>query len=186
MHDSDKEALKDIVARAKKGDHEAFSYLYKAYITPLYRYIYFRTGNKVDAEDLVQDVFLKAYKSFLNYSYSGTSPLAYFYTIARNTVIDFHRKKKIPVADDEESSMRVVDDKETPDQEAMRNESAIALHKQIGLLSEDQRDVVTLRFIEGLSTEEISTMLGKTEVAVRQLQSRALRALRKNFNTNIL
>ncbi len=174
------EDLKNLVEKAKDGDKEAFSSLYRLFFTPIYRYIYFRTGSKAEAEDLTQDVFLKAYASLRRYSYSGTSPLAYFYTIARNSVIDYRRKKKMVVADDEELSS-IADDRDNPQEQAIKSEDAEIVKKKIVLLPEEQQDVIVLRFIDGLSTKEIATMLAKSEEAVRQLQSRGLKFLRKHF-----
>jgi RNA polymerase sigma-70 factor (ECF subfamily) len=181
MNGSDPAGLQEIIDKAKKGDKEAFSFLYTAYFTPLYKYIYFRVGSRADAEDLTQDVFVKAYSSFGRYSYSGTSPLAYFYTIARNTVIDFRRKKKMIVADDEEM-LAVPDTMDNAEEEAIKREDANMVRKNIARLPEDQQDAIVLRFIDGLSTKEISAMLGKNEEAIRKLQSRGLQAMRKNIS----
>jgi RNA polymerase sigma-70 factor (ECF subfamily) len=181
MNGSDSEFLKDIVEKAKAGDSEAFSYLYKTYVTPLYRYIYFRVGGKAEAEDLTQDVFVKAYTSFGSYTYIGTSPLAYFYTIARNAVIDYRRKKKFLITDEEDALLEVADTSDSPEEEAIKSEFAQEIRLHIAELSEDQQDVITLRFIESLSTKEVSEILGKSEESVRQLQSRSLRALKISY-----
>ena len=120
MERSDSDDLQTIVEQAQKGNKEAFSKLYELYFTPVYRYVYFRVKSQTEAEDLAQDIFLKAYSSFSKYvptratspvqselhsqSRSSSeivaatrSPLPYFYTIARNTLIDYRRKKKIPI-----------------------------------------------------------------------------------------
>jgi RNA polymerase sigma-70 factor (ECF subfamily) len=180
MNGPDPEELENIIEKAKQGDNDAFSRLYTAYFKPLYNYVYFRLSSKLEAEDLVQDVFLKAYVSFGRYSYSGISPLAYFYTIARNTVIDYRRKKRIIVADEDES-LSVPDDSDSPEEQAAQGHDAEMIRNKIALLSEDQQDAVVLRFMEGLSTKEIALMLGKSEATVRQLQSRGLRSLRKKI-----
>jgi RNA polymerase sigma-70 factor (ECF subfamily) len=102
MKELDSQELEIIVQKAKNGDKEAFASLYTQYFTPLYKYIYFRVPSKATAEDLTQDVFVKAYMALERYSYSGTSPLAYFYTIARNGIIDYRRKKKTARMDEAE------------------------------------------------------------------------------------
>lgn len=173
--------MKDIIEKAKKGDKGAFSELYRMYFVPLYKYIYFRTGSKIETDDLVQDAFLKIYTSFGRYSHSSDSPLPYFYTIARNAVIDHHRKKKIPIASEEEL-LSLPDDRNTPEEEAMRKEDASTLRKKIRDLPDDQQDAIILRFINGYSTREIARELGKSEESIRQLQSRGLRTLRKNID----
>jgi RNA polymerase sigma-70 factor (ECF subfamily) len=180
MEDIDAKALKRIIERAQKGDKEAFSQLYTIYFAPLYRYVYFRIQSKAEAEDLTQEVFIKAYGSFSRYAYSGTSPLAYFYTIARNAIIDFRRKKKILILH-EDDLLFIADDHDTPEDSAIRNQNSEMVHRAIASLNEDQQDVVVLHFIDGLSTKEIATMLDKSEEAIRQIQSRALKTLRRNL-----
>ncbi len=178
-----------IIKRAKEGDREAFSLLYNLYYTPVYRYIYIRIGkNSQDsAEDITQDVFLKVYTSFTNYSYTGKSPLAYIYTIARNTLIDRGRKKKIQFAelDPEDNTIEQIPDMaDNPSEQYIKKEESQDLRARICLLSPDQQDVVTLKFIDGLETKEIAETLGKSEEAVRQLQSKGLRALRNILNNH--
>ncbi len=175
--------LKEIIAKAKGGDREAFSHLYTAYFTPVYRYLYFRVHSREEAEDLAQEVFLKAYKGFGNYTYSGLDPLAYFYTIAKNTLIDRSRKKKIKLVDEDNTS-DVPDPGMTRDKELMRDDEAQELHANIAKLPHDQREVIMLRFIQELSTKEVAALMGKKEEAVRKLQSRGLHSLRTIFKNN--
>ena len=177
----------EIINRAKAGDPQAFSRLYNLYYTPVYKYIYFRIGKSRDdsAEDITQDVFLKAYTSFASYSYTGKSLLAYLYTIARNTLIDRGRKKKIQLVelDSEDSTLEQIPDTANgPSDQYAKKEESEDLRAHICLLSPDQQDVIILRFIEELTTKEISETLGKSEEAVRQLQSKGLRALRDILN----
>ena len=180
MNEADPENIEDIIRRARLGDSEAFAVLYESYFTPLYRYICFRVSDKEDADDLTQEVFLKAYASFPRYISSGGSPLAYFYTIARNSIIDHHRKKKTVIAD-EDIFNNIPDDAESAEMQAAKKEDYENLRQKIAQLPQDQQDAIVLRFIDGLSTQEIATMLGKSEVAIRQLQSRGLRSLRNMF-----
>ena len=126
-------------------------------------------------------MFIKAYTSFHNYSYTGKSPLAYFYTIARNTLIDRSRKKRIQtvqISEDDTILEQLPDESARIDEQLMKKEEALVLRHQIELLSEDQQEVILLRFIDGLSTKEIAEVLGKKEPAVRQLQSKGLKSLR--------
>ena len=181
MYDSGYTDLKEVIAKAKAGDKDAFSYIYNKYYTPVYRYIYFRTGRSNEAEDLAQEVFIKAYKAFGNYTYSDHDPLAYFYTIARNTLIDRSRKKKIVLVD-EDSTPDVADPGLQRDQELMRDDDAKELHRNIARLPKEQQDVIILRFIQELSTKEIAAVLGTKAEAVRKLQSRGLKSLREIFN----
>jgi RNA polymerase sigma-70 factor, ECF subfamily len=177
MNKADPEDIEDIIRRARLGDAEAFGVLYQHYFTPLYRYIYFRIAEKADTDDLTQEIFLKAYESFSRYTYSGASPLAYFYAIARNMIIDHHRKKKAVLLDDEVWDA-VADDTQSIEAKAAEKEDGEELRKRLAVLPEGEREAVTLKFINGLSNKEISVILGKSEAAVRQLQSRGLRAIK--------
>ncbi|MFA6552702.1 MAG: sigma-70 family RNA polymerase sigma factor [Candidatus Paceibacterota bacterium] len=177
MEDRTLKELKELVEKAKNGDKEAFSLIYQKFFTPLYRYIYFRVGSKEDAEDLIQEVFTKAYLSFSKFKFTGSSPLAYFYTIARNTIIDQGRKKKHNIdSDDDVDSHK--GDGDSPEESAAKNEDAKMLKLAIEELTESEQDVIIMKFFDGLSNKEIAEILGKEEGAVRQLQSRGLRDLR--------
>jgi RNA polymerase sigma-70 factor, ECF subfamily len=174
------ETIETIVQRARLGDKEAFGVLYTTYFTPLYRYMYFRVKNKLDADDLTQEVFLKAYAAFPRYTYAGGSPLAYFYTIARNLLIDHYRKKTVPVAD-EGAAEKLRDDTPGAEALAIQKEEYERVRAHMMVLPEDQQEALTLRFIEELSTQEIAALMEKNEAAVRQLQSRGLRTLRERM-----
>jgi RNA polymerase sigma-70 factor (ECF subfamily) len=171
------EDVMDIVRRAKEGDEGAFAALYQLYFAPLYRYLYFRGADKADADDLVQDVFLKAYSSFSRYAPRSASPLAYFYTIARNAVIDHYRKKRVPVMEAAELE-RVASGEASAEEQAAKEEDYAAVQRALAELPPDQQSALILRYIEGRSNEEIASVLGKNEAAVRQLQSRGLKRLR--------
>lgn len=84
----------EIISQAKKGDKQAFEKLYKLYFVPVFRYVYLRVNDKQLTEDITQEVFMKVYTSLDSYTDQGKDPLAYFFTIARNKVIDFYRQKK--------------------------------------------------------------------------------------------
>jgi RNA polymerase sigma-70 factor (ECF subfamily) len=178
MKEEEQIKLKDIIERAKSGDKSAFSEIYQKYFIPIYRYVYFRVGNKEDAEDITQEVFTKAYVSFDKFKLEAVSPLAYFYTIARNSVIDLGRKKKNSAeASDllDEFDSKVLNPEEVS---AKKEESKMLLEAIGGGLSESEQDVILMKFFDGLSNKEIASILEKEEGAVRQLQSRGLRDLR--------
>src|SRR4051812_29095954 len=93
--------LRKIVERAKKGDEDAFGFLYTTYYTPIYRYCRVRLPTKEDAEDLAQEVFIKGYRAFGNFTLRGASVLPFFYTIAKNSLIDFRKRKRLPEIHDD-------------------------------------------------------------------------------------
>jgi RNA polymerase sigma-70 factor (ECF subfamily) len=185
MNDNFENDQKMLMHSAKEGDVAAFGQLYEIYFTPIYRYIYLRVRNKAEAEDLVQGVFLKVYQSVGDFEERGSSPLAYFYTIARNTVIDFWRKKKEVVENPEEILVKIPTPEESPQASIEKKETMAGVEKALENLTDEQQEVVIMKFINDLSNKEISEILGKSEEAIRQLQCRALKALRKNLESRI-
>jgi RNA polymerase sigma-70 factor (ECF subfamily) len=175
------ENAKMLIESAKAGDSEAFGTLYQLYYTPVYRYIYLRTKSKTQAEDITQTVFLKVYKTLGRWEATESSPLAYFFTVARNSIIDHWRKESHGTVYDDE----VVRDFDGQEGSAVddfeKRETEEIVHSALGILTEDQQEVMRLKFISDLSTAEIARMLDKSEEAVRQLQSRALKLLRTYF-----
>jgi len=169
---------KALIALAKEGDKDAFGELYTLYFTPVFRYILYRVRNKEEAEDLVQTVFLKIFQSGGTYTDTGVPPLAYCYTVARNTVIDHWRKKKDFSLEELEKEPVANDD---PHEYAMAEEKKAWAERAVGVLEGEQQDVIILRFLNEMSTKEIASMLGKSEAAVRQVQCRALKVLRKHI-----
>jgi len=167
---------------AKGGDRAAFAEVYDRYFTPVYRYIFFRVRSRAEAEDLTQAVFLKAYEAIERFEDRGKEPLAYFFTIARNAIINFWRKKKEFLTEKPEhdfhergGALDIEDDLEV-------KESVTIIRKGLSLLTDEQAEVISLKFISELSNKEIAEALGKSEEAVRQLQSRGLRELRKHLS----
>lgn len=170
---------KILIQLAKEGNKEAFGRLYELYFVPIFRYIYFRVMQKSEAEDLTQEVFLKAYEVIENFKDQKKSPLNYFFTLARNKIIDYCRKKKevstgeilnnLPSRNDD--PLEIIEKKEIDD----------ILKEAIQDLTEEQREVILLKFINDLSTREIASLLQKSQEAVRQLQCRAIKILRHKF-----
>lgn len=166
---------KDLIIEAKGGNKGAFGKLYELYYSPVYRYIYFRIRKKEDVEDLVQVVFLKVYESIEKYQEKGTDPLAYFFTVARNTVIDYLRKKQ-NLKLYENSNIET--DKDNPEDFAQINEQLRLVNRAIQALNDDQKEVIILKFMTGLSNKEIAKHIKKSEDSIRQTQHRALKILK--------
>jgi len=176
------EELRALIVRAQQGDKNAFGSLYEFFYTPIYRYIYFRVRSKDDAVELTQEVFMKAFTAFARYESRTDTPLPYLYTIARNIVID-RGKKKHTVEVDEEVFANISDDSMNLERDAINAEESDAMKRAMQLLPEDQREALELRFALGLSGREVAETMGKTEEAVRQLQSRGLKSLRGHYQT---
>ncbi|MDP3795100.1 MAG: sigma-70 family RNA polymerase sigma factor [bacterium] len=184
------DSLSALLARVKNGDDAAFDLVYERYFTPVFRYIVLRVRNRELAEDLTQTVFLKAWQARDRYTNAigrDSAALAYLFTIARNAVIDYHRRKKeVPMADAEKVFAAIPDDRPDPEKRAENRQRAAELYRAMACLSNDQQEVVLLRYINDLATGDIARLMGKTEEAVRQLQCRALKALRRYHNSGML
>jgi len=166
-----------LVDQAKAGDPEAFAKLYDAYVERVSRYIYFRVAEDCDMEDLVAQVFLKAWENLDRYK-RGSSPfIAWLYTIARHLVIDHYRSKKkiLPL----EEAIALPSDLDMPDQEAQLHFDLEAMRDALQMLSKDQQQALILKYIAGLPNDSIAKVMNKQEGTVRGLQMRGLQTLAK-------
>ncbi len=166
-----------LVKQAVSGDQRAFTQLYNANFDRIYRYIYARVKSQAHAEDLTQDVFIKALEAIGNYKWKELPFAAWLFRIAHNTVIDHVRKvsREKRAGFDEAHLATVEDPVEISEREYEVEQLKIALEK----LPEAQREVATLRFIAQLSIAETAKVLGKSEGTVKALQFNATMALRK-------
>lgn len=171
-----------LIQKAKAGDANAFGELYERYAEQLFRFIYSQTSNRLDAEDLSADVFLKAWRSLARYEERGFSFSAYLFRIARNLLIDSRRNKKPidPISEDELMDFpdSMISDPSTVLAAKVQHKELVNILSQ---LREDYRTVLILRFLNDLSPEETSQVMGRSIGAVRVLQHRALTSLRKTF-----
>ncbi len=175
------ETIRAAVARAQRGDREAFAELYRQYLTPIYRFVFLRVKSREEAEDLTQSVFMKAWAAIREYRERGNPFSAWLYAIARNAVVDrWKKKKEVRLGAEEQDDLfaRIPDDAPNPTERAESRERQERIRTAIQHLSEDQQELVILKFIDDLSNHEISAITGKSEDAIRQLQFRALKALR--------
>lgn len=166
---------RELLKLAQAGDSEAFAQLYDECVERIYRYIYFRVAEEQSAEDLTSQVFYKAWENLDRCKLTGAPFIAWLYTIARNTVIDHYRTRKHTVALEEVVSL--ASDGPAPEDEVELQLKTDVLRQALDALTPDQRRVIVLKFISGMSTEEIAAHLGKRAGAVRALQMRALQAL---------
>ena len=169
----------ELVMLAKAGDAEAFGHLYETYLDRIYRYIYFRVTDEQTAEDLISQVFTKAWENLDRYQPSGRPFIAWLYTIAHNTVIDHYRTRKDTVAI--ENTLSLASDSPGPDEQVELHFEADSLRLALQTLTPEQQQVVVLKFIAGMTTDEIASQLHKSAGAVRALQMRALQALAKQM-----
>jgi len=154
-----------IVERAKRYEPEALAELCKLYYRDVYSYIYYRVSNVQDAEDLTDDVFLKMVEGIRSCrSREERSFLAWLFRIAKNSVTDYYRRQAVrnhlPL---EEKHLPAYDGPEVPAETKLTQER---LHRALLRLTEEQQQVIILRFIEGLSNAETAQILGKSEGAI--------------------
>ncbi|WP_243769712.1 sigma-70 family RNA polymerase sigma factor [Amycolatopsis acidicola] len=175
----------DLVHAAQEGDTAAFGALYDRYVDVVYRYVYFRLGDRELAEDITSETFLRALRRITSVSYQGRDVGAWFITIARNIVLDHVKSSryKLEIVTDEVSESgsapfagQTVPDG-GPEQQAVSSATRDALLKCVAELGEDQRECIVLRFIQGLSLTETARIMKRNEGAIKALQHRAVRKL---------
>ena len=165
---------KILVKKAQRADKDAYGKLYMKYLDQIYRYIYFRVNmNRSESEDLAEIVFIRAWNKIRQGSFKNDNFRAFIYRIARNIVIDSYRKnnKTARLEKDVPSS-------ETPEDTFLQKSGQKELLLAIQKLSDEQKQVVTLKFIDGANNEEIAQIMNKSNQAVRALQHRGLKQLK--------
>lgn len=171
---------RQLVLQAQDGNSEAFGQLYDAYMERIYRFVYFRVEDQQTAEDITSQVFLKAWSNLDRFQFSRTPYLAWLYTIAHNAVIDHYRTRKVTTALDD-VQLSQPDHSELVENEIDLTVEMKSVKTALRSLTDDQQKVLTLKFIEGMSNNEIARHLGKREGAIRALQMRGLQALAKQL-----
>jgi RNA polymerase sigma-70 factor (ECF subfamily) len=175
---SDEIALK----RAAQGDQEAYGVLYERYVSRIYSYIYYRTGNQHDAEDLTARVFFRAMRHIENYTDRGLPLSAWLYRIAHNLVANWHRdnsRRKVISLDE---IILVRQSGELPEAVLIDIEEKENLMQVIHQLPPDRQQLIILKFVEHMSNAEIGQVMGRSEGAVKSLYHRTLLSLRDDFN----
>ena len=169
-----------LIQLAQRGDAEACAALYSRHYDAVYRYCYYRVGDVNLAQDLTGEVFVRMVDNLEMFKVRGRPLLAWLYTIARNLVNDAHRSQgratHLPL---NEAAMLSMDDEGELTRRVERRLQADCLAAALKYLTEDQRQVILLKFMEGLNNAQVAGLLSKTEGAVKSLQHRALGSLRR-------
>lgn len=171
--------LRALLERAGRADPQALGEIYDRYVERIYSYIYHRVGQAELAEDLTGQVFMRMLEAIRSGRGWQTSFSGWLYRIAHNLVIDYYRRRSRAsfVDIDETPPIAVVEEEPSRRvQAALDREDLLAALKQ---LTEEQAQVITLRFLEGLSIAEVAAIMGKNEGAIKALQYRAIIALRR-------
>ncbi|MCL4395932.1 MAG: sigma-70 family RNA polymerase sigma factor [Chloroflexi bacterium] len=165
-------------ARPRALDAQAFGRLYDSNVSKVYRYIYYKVGTAMQAEDLTAQVFMKAWEALDRYRWTQRPFSAWLFRIAHNLVVDHFRTQRDTLSI-EGLPFEIDAHAESLDILAQRKLTAAELKKAISRLTDSQQQVIVLKFLEGYSTEETARIMRKDPGAVRALQHRALTALQR-------
>jgi len=171
--------IPDLVRAAKNGDAKAFGELYDQYARRIFIFILAKVQDRPQAEDILQEVFLKAWRGLDGLRFQQLNFSAWLYRIASNTINDhFRRHYRKPPTTELLDNMEIPAAEEKPSNE----ENLEAVRQAVDLLPEQYRQVLELRFFEDFSPAETAKILKRSNLAVRLLQHRALNKLRRQLN----
>jgi RNA polymerase sigma-70 factor (ECF subfamily) len=170
-----------LVERAQAGDAEAFGLLYDRYFDTVFRFVYFRVGNRQLAEDLTADTFLRALKRIGSFTWQGRDLGAWLVTIARNLVADHFKsgryRLEVTTGDVLDAERAESGPEGSPESAVVDHVTNVALLKAVKQLNPEQQECIVLRFLQGFSVAETAQAMGKNEGAIKALQYRAVRTL---------
>jgi RNA polymerase sigma-70 factor (ECF subfamily) len=172
----------ELVQRAA-AEPEAFGELYERHVRRIYNYIFYRTGNHHDAEDLTARVFQRAMRHVANFEDRGVPFSAWLYRIAHNLVANWHRDRSRRPVVSIENRVLVSKESERPESSAIAAEEQRMLLKAVRRLPPDRQQLLILKFVERLSNAEIGEIMGRTEGAIKSLYHRTLNALREDVRS---
>jgi len=165
-----------ILTRAVEGDGDAFGELYDLHVARIYRYIYYMTRSPTEAEDLTAQTFLKAWQAISRYEMRGPPFIHWLLRIAYNVTLNYLRGQR---RHETISRIKYLEDRAlTPEKVLEQQDTATRVRQALLRLAPSQRQVLVLRFIEGLPYCEIADIMGKSIGAIRVIQHRALNNLR--------
>lgn len=163
----------------------AFGELYERHVKRIYNYIYYRTGNHHDAEDLTARVFQRALRHAGRFEDKGVPVSAWLYRIAHNLVANFHRdrsrKPVVPIED----RVLVSESGAHPEARAIQSEEVRVLLEHVHRLAPDRQQLLILKFVERLPNAEIGEIMGRTEGAIKSLYHRTLNSLRDEITVEL-
>lgn len=170
-----------------KKDAEAFGILYNTYIERIYRFVYFKIGNKEEAEDATNDIFLRTWNYLINNEQQKRveSLSGLLYGIARNTIIDIYRERaKKQMVHMEKDELEALEGENSLLHDIEIKQNTLLVEKHLRALKQEYQEVILLHYIEELSISEIAQMLNKKPLNVRVLLHRAVRKLKTLVDEN--
>ncbi len=181
IEDLPENAESELISQAIAGNSDAFGALYEKYIDQIYNYIYYRTSNSKDAEDLCSRVFIRALNHIERYEDRGYPFSAWLYRIAHNLVINWYR-------DHEKAEVISLSDQYPPptmdgsvEERIEKEDDREALLRVLADLPEDRKELLILKHVEGLTNSEIGQIMDRTEGAIKALYHRTLESLRDDY-----
>ena len=172
-----------MIRRAQSGDASAFGRLYEHFYDKIFRYVMFKTGDRIDAEDITTDVFLRMLESIGSFKFQGYPFSSWLFRIAHNLIVDhFRRKSRRQTAPLEEAMVVAGGSSSDMDHKIDVDLSVAEVYEAMDDLTDLQREVMSLRFAAGLSVKETAEAVGRKENAVKALQHAAVKKLRTALN----
>jgi RNA polymerase sigma-70 factor (ECF subfamily) len=179
----DAESIDRLVAEAQQGNTDAFGRIFDEYHEPIYRFVASRVRRPSDAEDLTQLIFVKVLEALPRYTARGIPFGGWLFRLARNAVIDYTRTRRehleLDAAGERPSG------EPGPEASAVRRQELDEVARALTFLTDEQREVIALRFFAGLSAREAAVAMDKQEGTIRGLQFRAIAALRRALGIEI-
>jgi RNA polymerase sigma-70 factor (ECF subfamily) len=174
------ERMRVLVERAQQGDRDALEELYLVHFDRIYSYLHMSVGNRHDAEDLTTQTFLKMLESIKRFRWRSAPFSAWLFRIAHNLAMDHFRATK-RWQPEEEVPEPPGEEEPSAEAEALQAIGRQSMLDLIENLSQEQKQVLTLKFVFNFPNAEVATILGKTEGAIKSLQHRALVSLQRQI-----
>jgi len=174
--------VRRLVERAQQGDRQALEELYLMHFDRIYSYLQMSVGNRHDAEDLTNQTFVKMLESIERFEWRKVPVSAWLFRIAHNLAMDHFRSRRRWQPEEEPPEPPDAEER-SAEEEALHSIGRQSMLEMIEDLSQDQQQVLTLKFVFNFSNGEVATILGKTEGAIKSLQHRALGSLQRQLTS---
>jgi RNA polymerase sigma-70 factor (ECF subfamily) len=174
--------VRRLVERAQQGDRQALEELYLMHFDRIYSYLQMSVGNRHDAEDLTNQTFVKMLESIERFEWRKAPVSAWLFRIAHNLAMDHFRSRR-RWQPEEDPPEPLGAEERSAEEEALHSIGRQSMLEMIEDLSQDQQQVLTLKFVFNFSNGEVATILGKSEGAIKSLQHRALGSLQRQLKT---